>query len=331
MSLVSSTLSSKRGSEERESPFEDQQAQLQKKKSIVVTYMDLPTPLRVHTLNYVGETQEELRTLTVLSKKFNEDCKQTGIKWKIIPTIIISSLEHNYGKMVNLFRSLRDKNRLLQQYRLLIVQNVHKFYRTSYGEDNEIDTITNTFRIEILSLDLSLSSPPTTYCSHDFPYHLSIILPNLQEVNLSCTNFDYRVIREFSERCPRLEKIMWNNIRYGSDISVNGEDMQLAHNLRLLIVDDSVFGEYNIEKYSNLINHQDTFLFHKCYKVLERLSIRKAKYGNVFADRQKQIPQDALIKFVRNAPPSLKWFRSDLTKQNMDILRLERPGIELLS
>ena len=41
--------------------------------------------------------------------------------------------------------------------------------------------------------------------------------------------------------------------------------------------------------------------------------------------------QNMLIKFVRNAPPSLKWFRSDLTQGNIDMLQSERPGIELVS
>merc|ERR1711971_1210763 len=118
----------------------------------------------------------------------------------------------------------------------------------------------------------------------------------------------------------------WNNIRYGSGITLDGEDTKHANNLRVLIVDDSVFLGNDIEKLSDLNNHQDFFLFHLCCKVLERVSFRKAKYYN-----NNIIPQDALIKFVRNAPLSLKWFRSDLTEENMDILRLERPGIELLS
>ena len=43
------------------------------------------------------------------------------------------------------------------------------------------------------------------------------------------------------------------------------------------------------------------------------------------------MPRNALIKFVRNAPPTLHWFRSDLTLDNMTMLRMERPGIELLN
>jgi hypothetical protein len=68
--------------------------------------------------------------------------------------------------------------------------------------------------------------------------------------------------------------------------------------------------------------------------MLERVSIRNAYWymdnvGHV-ADHFI-VPQNVLIKFVRNAPPSLCWFRSDLTPENMNMLRLERPDIELLN
>ena len=43
------------------------------------------------------------------------------------------------------------------------------------------------------------------------------------------------------------------------------------------------------------------------------------------------IPQNALIKFVRNAPVSLLWFRSDLSRANIEMLQKERPGIEFLN
>ena len=70
----------------------------------ILTLMNLQTPVRIIILNYSGETQEELRTLAVVSKRLNEDCTRPGIKWNIIPTIELSPLEHNGGHTtVNLF------------------------------------------------------------------------------------------------------------------------------------------------------------------------------------------------------------------------------------
>ena len=70
-------------------------------------------------------------------------------------------------------------------------------------------------------------------------------------------------------------------------------------------------------------------MFHKCCKAIERVSIRNARQSYEYT--HSKISQNKLIKFVRNAPPTLRWFRSDLTLNNMTMLRLERPGIELLN
>ena len=70
--------------------------------------------------------------------------------------------------------------------------------------------------------------------------------------------------------------------------------------------------------------HRATFLFCHCSKALERVSIQNMKCDD------EVVPQDVLIKFVRNVP-TLRWFRSDLTIENMNMLNLERPEIVLLN
>ena len=79
--------------------------------------------------------------------------------------------------------------------------------------------------------------------------------------------------------------------------------------------------------------HSNNFLFYQCRTKLERVSIQNAKwfYENRICDVTTVIPQNALIKFVRKAPASLLWFRSDLTKENRMMLRSEQSGIELVN
>lgn len=97
-------------------------------------------------------------------------------------------------------------------------------------------------------------------------------------------------------------------------------------------MDDSVFycglprqlSDLDTDQYSN------TFLFHRCSTKLERISIRNAMYSPGIGTTTV-VPQNALIKFVRNAPSTLIWFRSSLTQTNIDMLRLERPQIEFLN
>jgi len=85
-----------------------------------------------------------------------------------------------------------------------------------------------------------------------------------------------------------------------------------------------------------LNDHDDTFIFHCIKQSLERVSIKNIQIqydlGSFYSDgTPPDILQNLLVKFVRSNAPSLCWFRSDLTKENMNMLRLERPGIELLN
>jgi hypothetical protein len=50
-----------------------------------------------------------------------------------------------------------------------------------------------------------------------------------------------------------------------------------------------------------------------------------------FPNEIYDVTQDMIIKFVRNAPSSLIWFRSDLTKENIHMLQKERPEIEFVA
>ena len=96
---------------------------------------------------------------------------------------------------------------------------------------------------------------------------------------------------------------------------------------------------------SDLHNHPEIFFFSKIRHLsLERLSVRNMKYightaealhlftdPNGFSTVRNTIPQNILIKFVRNAPSTLVWFRSDLSAANIRMLQLERPGIEFVT
>ena len=63
---------------------------------------------------------------------------------------------------------------------------------------------------------------------------------------------------------------------------------------------------------------------------LERVSIWNVKYNQQRIDTNertiilKSLSQYGVIKFVRNAPQSLEWFRSNV------MLQIERPTIEFL-
>jgi hypothetical protein len=61
------------------------------------------------------------------------------------------------------------------------------------------------------------------------------------------------------------------------------------------------------------------------YPNLERVTLKRARYDTLYGWRI--LPQEALLKFVRHTP-KLRWFCSDLTPENIAILKEERPEVE---
>ncbi|OEU15009.1 hypothetical protein FRACYDRAFT_239689 [Fragilariopsis cylindrus CCMP1102] len=305
----------------------------------LLNLLDLHVDLRISIFNYLGQTQEDLFNLTLVSKKVNTDCKSSSIKWKIIPTIEISPTKR--GAPNKLLRQLKqlchheldnDTKKKIRRYTHMKVNNLHEF--NICPSDDQIPDIAKEFGMDwILSLDLSLLTP--TYIRNpvaDVLCTFSTFLPKLCEINLSNISqddIDNNYFMDRSLRFQNLEKLIWNN-NYGFRLS--GFSMKALKNLKEIIMDDSKFYFFNDEM-SNLDNHRDKFIFHYCSKNLERVSIRNAKgFGYNYSLKFMYVfPQNALIKFVRNSPPSLRWFRSDLTQDNMTMLRLERPEIELLN
>jgi hypothetical protein len=80
---------------------------------------------------------------------------------------------------------------------------------------------------------------------------------------------------------------------------------------------------------SDANNGEDWVLLQE-YPNLERVTLKHAVYLERYDGLQhywKDLPQEALIKFVRHTP-KLRWFCSDLTQDNIAILKEERPEVE---
>jgi hypothetical protein len=173
------------------------------------------------------------------------------------------------------------------------------------------------------------SSKLVRYSDNSLPRALAQLLPKLREVYLSNMYDINSILDDFSVKCPLLEKVTSNNNNKNVGIILDGIMMSSSNNLKEINMDNTSFICSGVKKahFADLNNHQDIFLFHKCCKSLERISIQNAKY--YYPTNEGKLSQNSLIKFVRNAPPNLRWFRSDLSISNILMLRKERPGIEL--
>ncbi|OEU11632.1 hypothetical protein FRACYDRAFT_244750 [Fragilariopsis cylindrus CCMP1102] len=302
--------------------------------------------------NELRETQDGLITLTLVSKQvYNKDRKQPGIEWKIVPTIEIRPRQQGGSTLALLQQLCNHHNILRYPHTHMRVYDVHKITRSSGQIENaiirsigrsqpedatkqqrNIDELQDEGRAmaditkscpfdSILSLDMSYSKPMVVPMI--LPNILIKILPNLREINLShiCTSTD--VLYNVSNQCPYLEKVTWNNIRYYTNdacVGMSGWDMRTAKNLKEIIMDNSEF-QFDLD-----IIRKDRFLFYCCSNALERVSISNATRYIL----NNPLPQSVLINFVRNVP-TLRWFRSDLTEESKNMLRLERPDIEFLN
>ena len=280
-----------------------------------------PRPLIIKILSYADP--ETIRTLCCVSKQlYDIIAYDPGMEYnRAIPLLEISprAKEEDKGRMGRLFDFLHHHRDKVQLYREIKIIDANKFVSSvSHSEWMEWKKIIYTFRLYgIVSLDMS-SAPPST---------------DIRDNN----ELNYTYLYFLPKIFPNLEKITWHNIdRKQSAIEIDGWDMMHATNLKHIYMDGSVFyvGDDGRDKFSDLENdeHSDIFPFHKLSsKLLERVSIRNAKWVCCASDDLTAIPQNALIKFIRNAPTSLRWFRSDLTEDNMNMLRSERPGIELVN
>ena len=296
----------------------------------------VPRLLLANIMSYFDP--ETLRTACLLCKELYDIIyHHPGMEQQVSPLLTISPSSEDdddyNGRTEKLLQQLYPNRNKLQHIREVTIINEHKFgyLFTSTADVKKTDSILKQLRLEgVVSLNMSSISKGTKK-SHSLPYTLASILPNLREIDLSNTMVSPSILVSFSDKCSRLEKITWNNIALFSYITIDGSKMRNIKNLKEIYMNDSEFVGLSLLNHalSDLDNdeYSHIFLFHKCSHVLERVSIKNSTVG---FRQAVYIPQNALIKFIRNAPLSLTWFRSDLTPENIKMLRRERPEIEFV-
>jgi len=306
----------------------------------IATKWNEPIPILIHIMGYADP--ETVRILCCVSKQFNDlIVNDPGMEHnRAVPLLQIGPAEdqEDEGRIGLLLRFLYHHRDKVQFYRKIKIIDANKFVGSfSHSGWMELLKIKDTLRLYgVVSLDMS-SPPPSSVMKNNYICsHMAKILPNLRDVNLSNNGFGDSSLSRFSSNCPNLEKITWHNIDNDqSTIDIGGWNMERATNLKEMYMDDSDFEVDCVDELHQLsdlenVEHSNKFLFFHCSTKLERVSIRNAKWF-IFRDDPTVIPQSALIKFVRKAPTSLRWFRSHLTEENMTMLRSERPGIELVN
>ena len=216
-------------------------------------------------------------------------------------------------------------------------------------KEEEQQYISNIRMDGIVSLVITTASNKTkdrnlTQCYWNF---FSQMFPQLCALNLldrECNGqlLDYGFETFSNGDCPHLKKLVFEKMN--RRILWCGSDQYLLSDLKEIYFDDLAF-VFDPDLHGDLVDDEEIesvqFLdyYSSNFKRLERLSLRNARYFEgdwplpppTSSNKGKKIPQDALLKFVRNAPPALIWFRSDLTEENIKKLKLERPNIDFVN
>jgi len=257
-----------------------------------------------------------------------------------------------------------NKSRMLQGYQHWDIHDPYRFYNKIIFEDDDLKDFTLNIRMNgILSLKAALPVSPLEHSElspWSFMSIVAFMVPNLQQLDFSNLGMNTDILEQFSVRSPRLEIVQWNNSvhsRYGDGISADGANLSEMQYLKELYLDECHLefdhaGNPGVDEHNNFIMGVDIntsskamadmeespniFLFHKlvCNTTqLQRLSIRNVA-ASVQLDQEFVTiyrPQKILMKFVRNAPSTLVWFRSDLSAANIKMLQLEKPNIEFVN
>lgn len=206
-------------------------------------------PLLVKSLGYLDH--ESIRQVCLLSKEFLDIMRNcNGMEDTLFPLLLhISPFEKKNkikikGRLERLFQQLYRHRDELQPYLHVKIVEGHKFWCHDW------DSIRYNFHLHgVVSLDISSSKPEDWFCVDsdrvlDFHHALAMILPNLQELNLSNTGIGCTALRRFSEKCHGLEKITWNNFDHNSNVSICGNCMSASTNLKEIYMDGAVFCDF---------------------------------------------------------------------------------------
>ena len=189
----------------------------------------------------------------------------------------------------------------------------------------------------VTSLDMSFDplADNRNVASQKIVLALAYSLPNLEEINLS-----HMIIGEeigqgpiftfLMNYCPSLQKFIWN----GSHRAVSLEFIDCNRITQLHIDDSLLCSILDAAATPRAFSNGRRCMLSGLTNIVS-LSIKNATWCE-WEDRRGDFPrafpvtQEMFIKMVR-LHPTLRWLRSDLTEENIAMLKSERPEITFVS
>jgi hypothetical protein len=148
---------------------------------------------------------------------------------------------------------------------------------------------------------------------------LSLLVPNLRSIDMSYLPLTMIGVAWLTENNPNLEVIRWNGSLIWPISNGSENHLEALKFLKEVYLDEArmIFcADLNEDSLWNSLLHHT----HR----LERVSLLGTRWYR--KGQLAELSQDYLVKFVLGTP-SLQWFRSDLTPENVELLKKERPGV----
>ena len=156
-----------------------------------------------------------------------------------------------------------------------------------------------------------------TGLTHGFT--LSLLFPNLVEMDMSYLPLTLLGVAWILENNSKLKVLRWNHAVIWPINADTCELLKACTNLKELYLDSARMLFCDIHGTDYLWESLSEYGVH-----LEKVSLRGARKCHL--GKLSALSQESLMKFVRHAP-SLKWFRSGLTPENVATLKKEFPHI----
>jgi hypothetical protein len=305
---------------------------------IITGFDDVPAECNVRILQFLDV--DELANIAQVSHRFHENSLDPSLPQNRTATLAcVRRWDESTGTFsaspLLLMQKLIDKAVLDQCWRFTKIKIVGHNLLENITIPEVRDMLPNTRMLHhVRVLDLSFPSNAVqrdTNFKDCVPALLASAMPCLVEIDLSNAGVTESALGYFAYECPGLEKVTWNN--HHANTQMSGEALIDCEHLTEIYMDDSVF-TYDVGESPLILALTGQWvsysIFCDCSTNLVRVSLKNAKCREPRAflspGPAETFPQIGLVKFVRNTP-SLRWFGSDLSPENVAILRAERPEV----
>ena len=292
----------------------------------------------VHILSFLPA--EDMDSVAICNQHCREARHNESLDHSRTATIVCSEAKSTTVR--SFFAALNAaSNTLTSNYTRLKIVSMEKLENSRLGR-RRIVTLPNIYCLE-LSLNPNERTGSTRIHERSLSY-LSYALPNLSQLTMmNGVSFDRNgsYLLQVYRSLPKLVRVTWNGglihpegSDFGSRVTelllngcrciypIHAPGLSRLDALNILRVTSLRFSSEPMSGY---------FVLMHCNN-LERLSIKGATWSIFCRDQivSEPISQEMLMKMVRHLS-NLVWLQSDLTEENVDILKRERPEITFVT